>query len=208
MREPSPAAGAAEASGSSGTDMDFELEELTHENYEQVRKIDREDVPENFVNTVDTIMELTDYGVEHGCAGHTFAVKAGDEYIGMILLGEAIPWRTDPPQMKEEPFYRLMGFVLDKRYRGLGIGGQVLERAIEAVYRDFGVRPIALGCHRDNVSAAAFYRKHGFRKTEYLETDDFYYLRYPGAEETEGPMEEAEENFFEDLSTETPDSAS
>ena len=159
--------------------MDFELEELTHENYPRVRLIDRADIPENFVNTVDTIMELTDYAVEHELAGHTFAVKAGGEYIGLILLGEAIPWKTDPPQMAEEPFYRLMGFVLDRKYRGLGIGGQVLERAVEAVYRDFGPRPIALGCHQRNVSAAAFYRKHGFIKTEYLETEDYYYLRYP-----------------------------
>ena len=159
--------------------MEFEFEELTHENYPLVRKIDREDVPENFVNTVDTIMVLTDYGVAHKLPGHTFAVKAGDAYIGLILLGEAVHWDTDPPQMSEEPFYRLMGFVLDKKYRGLGIGGQVLERAIEAVYRDFGPRPIALGCHQRNTNAAAFYRKHGFIKTDYLETEDYYYLRYP-----------------------------
>lgn len=175
--------------------MEIELEELTHENYPLVRGIDREDVPENFVNTVDTIMALTDYGVEHNIPGHTFVVKAEGEYVGMILLGAAIPWRTDPPQMAEEPFYRLMGFVLDRRWRGRGIGGQVLERTIEAVYRDFGPRPIALGCHRDNVSAAAFYRKHGFQKTEYLETDDFYYLRYPagwGASAEADPDPEAD----------------
>ena len=160
--------------------MEFELEELTRENCELVRaSIDREDIPLCFVHPVETIMNVTDYGVEHGLAGHTFAVKANGEYVGTILLGETIPWNTDPPQMREEPFYRIMGFVLDKRYRGLGIGGQVLERAIEAVYRDYGPRPIALGCHRRNVSAAAFYRRHGFIKTNYLETEDYYYLRYP-----------------------------
>ena len=172
--------------------MDFELEELTHDNYALVREIDREDVPENFVNTVDTIMRLTDYGVAHNLPGHTFAVKALGRYIGTILLAETEPWKTDPPQMSEEPFYRLMGFVLDQRYRGLGIGGRVLEQAVAAVYRDFGPRPIALGCHRDNRSAAAFYRKHGFLKTEYMETDDFYYLRYPADWPTAPAPEEAE----------------
>ena len=165
--------------------MDFELEELTRENYPLVRNIDREDVPENFVNTVDTIMRLTDYGVEHGLPGHTFAVKLDGEYIGLILLGEAVHWESDPPQMQERPFYRLMGFVLDKRFRGLGIGGEVLERTIERVYADFGPRPIALGCHQRNVTAARFYVKHGFRKTEYLETEDYYYLRYPEGEDPE-----------------------
>ena len=161
------------------SEMDFQFEELTHENFGAVRLIDRSDVPEEFVDTVDTIMEITDYGVEHGCLGHTFAVKVGGRYVGVILLGEAIPWETDPPEMRERPFYRLMGFVIDRRYRGAGLGGAVLERTVETVCRDFGVRPIALGCHKDNAAAERFWIKHGFRKTQYREGDDFYYFRYP-----------------------------
>lgn len=42
-------------------------------------------------------------------------------------LTEAIEWETDPPEMKREPFYRLMGFVIDKKYRGKGIGSKALE---------------------------------------------------------------------------------
>ena len=159
--------------------MDLQLEELTHDNFEEVRKIDRDDVPEDFVDTVGTIMEITDWGVRHGCLGHTFAVRLDGEYIGLILLGEAIRWETDPPEMNERPFYRLMGFVIDRQHRRRGIGGRVLELAVDAVYRDFGVRPIALGCHRDNVGAARFYKSHGFRATEYTESDDVYYFRYP-----------------------------
>ena len=41
------------------------------------------------------------------------------------------------------------------------------------------LRPIALGCHKDNKLAADFYVRHGFRKTMYMEGNDFYYLRYP-----------------------------
>lgn len=159
--------------------MDYTLVELTHDNYDLVKNIDREDIPENYVDTVDTIMEITDYGVAHGCLGHTFAVKLHGDYVGLILLGEAIPWETDPPEMAEQPFYRLMGFVIDRAFRNRGLGGSVLEKAIETVYREFGVRPIALGCHRDNEAAARFYRKHGFRQTKYLEAEDLYYLRYP-----------------------------
>ncbi len=124
-------------------------------------------------------MDITDYGVENGCLGHTLAVKKDGAYVGLILLGEALHWETDPPEMLERPFYRLMGFVLDRRYRGRGLGSRVLEQTVEKVYRDFGVRPIALGCHIDNAAAARFWLRHGFRETEYREAEDVYWLRYP-----------------------------
>lgn len=158
---------------------ELSLEPLTEQNFPAVRAIHREDVSEAFVDGPDTIMELTQYGLDHHCMGRTYAVRYRDACIGVILLGEAIPWETDPEEMKAEPFYRLMGFVIDSRYRGAGIGGAVLEMVISAVYREFGPRPIALGCHRDNQKAARFYLRHGFRKTDAMEGDDVYYLRYP-----------------------------
>ena len=158
--------------------MEIELEELTHGNFADACGIDRDDVPESYVDTAETLMEITDYGAEHHCLGHTFVAKAGGRYVGLILLGEAIPWETDPPEMEKEPFYRLMGFVIDRQYRGCGIGGKVLEKAIERVYRDFGRRPVALGCHKDNVRAEQFYLRHGFRKTSYMEGNDYYYFRF------------------------------
>lgn len=158
--------------------MQIELEELTHGNYAEARLIDRDDVPEEFVDTVATLMELTDYGVEHSCIGHTFLVRQDGKCVGTILLGEAIPWETDPPQVKSEPFYRLMGFVIDRAYRGRGLGGAALEKTIDRLYLESGVRPIVLGCHRENEKAARFYERHGFVKTEYSEGNDIYYLRY------------------------------
>lgn len=158
--------------------MEIGFEELTHGNFADACKIDRDDVPESYVDTAETLMEITDYGVEHRCLGHTFVAKADGRYAGLILLGEAIPWETDPPEMEKEPFYRLMGFVIDREQRGHGIGGEVLEQAIERVYRDFGRRPIALGCHKDNVRAERFYLRHGFQKTSYMEGNDYYYFRF------------------------------
>ena len=160
--------------------MDIALEQLTHVNFSAACQITRNDVPECFVDTAETIMALTDYGAEHHCIGHTFLIKIGGRCVGLIMLGEAIPWETDPPQVKRQPFYRLMGFVLDKEYRGRGIGGEALEKTVTCVYNDFGIRPIVLGCHRENQRAAAFYRKHGFQETGYMEGKDVYYLRFPG----------------------------
>lgn len=155
------------------------LEPLTQDNLAEAQAIDRSDVPEDFVDSVDELMVLTRYGLKHHCLGHTYAVRYEGEVIGVILLGEAIPWETDPEEMRLQPFYRLMGFVLDRDYRGRGIGGRVLEEAVRRVYQEYGVRPIALGCHRDNTGGERFWLRHGFRKTGAMEGCDRYYLRYP-----------------------------
>ena len=162
---------------------DIQFEPLTGDNISAVRAIHREDISEDFVDGVDTIMELTQYGIDHNCLGHTYAIKYKGVYIGVILLGEAIPWETDPDEMKETPFYRLMGFVIDNRYRGQGIGTYVLESVINMCYQEFGVRPIALGCHKDNYRAEKFYIHHGFKKTNVMENNDYYYLRYPSVQQ-------------------------
>lgn len=155
------------------------LELLTENNIQEARNIRREDISADFVDTVDDIMELTQYGLDHQCLGHTYAVRCEGTVIGVILLGEAIPWETDPEEMQNQPFYRLMGFVIDRRYRGGGIGTYVLKETVRRIYREFGVRPIALGCHKDNVKGERFWLRHGFCKTEAMEGDDCYYLRYP-----------------------------
>lgn len=129
---------------------------LTETNIDAVRAIHREDIPVSWVDDADTLWELTQYGLTHNCIGHTYAVTCGDTYIGVILLGEAIPWETDPVEMQKEHFYRLMGFVIDNRYRSQGIGSKVLEMVIDAIYSEYGVRPIALGVHKDNHGAARF----------------------------------------------------
>ena len=158
--------------------MNFKFEELTHDNYQYACAIKRDDIPEAFVDTASTIMNITDYGIQHNYIGHTFLVRMDEKYVGLLLLGEAIPWETDPPEMKKEPFYRLMGFVIDKEHRGCGIGGEALEKAIECVYQEFGKRPIALACHKDNIRAEYFYLQHDFKKTDVMEGNDYYYLRF------------------------------
>lgn len=52
-----------------------------------------------------------------------------------------------------------------------------MEKTIQFVYRDFGKRSIALGCHKDNTRAEHFYLRHGFKKTDVMEGNDYYYLR-------------------------------
>ncbi|MBQ8150175.1 MAG: GNAT family N-acetyltransferase [Clostridia bacterium] len=153
------------------------LEQLTEENQHLSYGIDREDIPEDWVDTAQTIIELNRYGLERQLTGHTFLARLGDACIGLILIGEAIPWATDPAEMQGVPFYRIMGFVVDRAFRSKGLGGVILEKAIQQVYQDFGRRSLALGVHKDNVAAGRFYERHGFRRSGVFEGADEYYLR-------------------------------
>lgn len=153
------------------------LEQLTHENFPYACAIDRDDIPEEWVDTAETIMEQSEYGLANHLIGHTYLARINDAYIGLIMIGEALAWETDPVEMRNEPFYRIMGFVVDRAWRNQGLGGRILEMAVEQVYQEFGRRSLALGVHQDNKQAGRFYERHGFRKTGIFESDDEYYLR-------------------------------
>ena len=153
------------------------LKQLTHENYSHALAIQRDDIPVAWADTAATLMETTDYGAEHHLIGHTYVAYLDGAPVGLIMIGEALPWDTDPDEMKGKPFYRVMGFVVDKNFRGRGIGGKILENAIAQVYREFGERSLALGVHKENTRAGSFYERHGFRRTGVYEGSDEYYLR-------------------------------
>lgn len=153
------------------------LEQMTSENQHLACGIDREDIPEAWVDTAQTIIDLNRYGWEHQLIGHTFLAFLDERCIGLIMIGEALPWDTDPAEMQGVPFYRVMGFVVDRAFRSKGLGGTILEKAIQQVYEDFGRRSLALGVHRDNHRAGPFYERHGFRRTGVFQGNDEYYLR-------------------------------
>ncbi|MBO4650664.1 MAG: GNAT family N-acetyltransferase [Clostridiales bacterium] len=157
--------------------MDYELVEITFDNVEKAYEIDRSDIPEAFVDGVPNLIENLEYGRDHKCIGHAFLINKDERTIGTILLGEGIFWDTDPLDLKDRDFYRLVFFVLDKNYRSRGIGAKVLEETVKRVYQDFGECPIVLGVHKDNKDAARFYERHGFKKTDFMEGNDYYYIR-------------------------------
>ena len=157
--------------------MEILLEQLTHDNFDDAAAINRDDIPEDWVDNASFLMEVTDYGAEHHLIGHTYLARVDGKPAGLIMIGEALAWETDPEEMQGKPFYRVMGFVVDRAYRGKGIGGEILEQAITNVYEEFGRRSIALGVHRDNTRVGRFYERHGFQRTGVYEGNDEYYLR-------------------------------
>ena len=155
------------------------LEELTDSRRNDVLGIDRSDIGEDWVDSIPDILALHQYGLDHGCIGHTYAIYVEDACIGIILMGEGFPWPCDPPEVAGIPFYRIMGFVIDKAWRGKGLGSQVLETVIARIFGEFGPRPILIGVQQDNVRAADFYLRHGFRPTDSWDEDDRFYIRDP-----------------------------
>ena len=153
------------------------LKQMTHDNYKDALAINRDDIPEAWVDSAASLMKVTDYGAEHHLMGHTYIAYMDGNPVGLIMIGEALAWETDPDEMKDKPFYRVMGFIVDKDHRSRGIGGFILEKAIAQVYSEFGERSIALGVHRDNVRVGKFYERHGFKRTGVYEGNDEYYLR-------------------------------
>ena len=129
------------------------------------------------MDSAATLMETTDYGAKHHLLGHTYPARLDGKPVGLIMIGEALAWNTDPEEMRGKPFYRVMGFVVDQKHRNQGIGGEILESAIRQVYDEFGKRSLALGVHKDNPRAGAFYERHGFHRTDVYEGSDEYYLR-------------------------------
>jgi len=117
------------------------LEFLNDSNRADVLGIDRSDISEDWVDSISDILELHQYGLEHRCDGHTWAIYADDQCVGIILMGEGFPWPCDPPEVAGIPFYRIMGFVLDKHWRNRGIGSQVLEMVIRMIFAEYGAAP-------------------------------------------------------------------
>ena len=155
------------------------LEALNAANQRDVLQIDRSDISEDWVDAIPAILDLHQYGLDHGCIGRTYAVYAADTCIGMILMGEAFPWPCDPPEVAGVACYRIMGFVIDKAWRDKGVGSQVLESVIARIFDEFGPRPILIGVQQDNTRAADFYLHHGFSPTDSWDEDDLFYIRYP-----------------------------
>lgn len=161
--------------------MDFNhitIEYISDINSEQLQNIERSDVSESFVDSLDSINAYTNYGLEHHLKGHTYLIKYQNELAGILLIGEGIAWETDPIELKDVPFYRLMDFIIVQKYRNIGLGSFVIEKAITNMYEEFGVRPIVLGVHKENIGAEKFYYKHGFVKTNYMDGDDYYFIRW------------------------------
>ena len=142
-----------------------QLEVLDRYNRTQLINLDRKDIPLEYVADVEHTISLADYGAKFGLGGKCFAIKYGKKYVGIILIGEAVKKEADPVELKGEKYFRVLGFLIDNKYQGIGIGTIALKKAITEIYRDYGKIPLLLECHKDNEKAIRFYEQNGFVNT-------------------------------------------
>lgn len=156
-----------------------QLEVLGRYNRTQLINLDRKDIPLEYVADVENTISLADYGARFGLGGRCFAIKYGGKYVGIILIGEAVKNEADPVELKDEKYFRVLGFLIDNKYQGIGIGTIALQKAIKEIYRDYGKVALLLECHKDNEKAIRFYEENGFVNTGKLNakgTDCFMIL--------------------------------
>lgn len=154
-----------------------QLEFLNEENEKLLYKIQRDDVPQHFAEDISYTIALSKYGKENNLKGYCYAIKYKEDYVGIILIGEAIEDEADPVELKGRLFFRIIGFVIDKRYRNLGFGSEVLNEALSGIYSEYGKVPVVLECHKDNKKALEFYSKAGFKNTDILHNQDYYFIK-------------------------------
>ena len=145
-----------------------QLEVLDRYNRTQLINLDRKDIPLEYVADVENTISLADYGAKFGLGGRCFAIKYGGKYVGIILIGEAVKNEADPVELKGEKYFRVLGFLIDNKYQGIGIGSLALKKATDEIYRDYGKIPLLLECHKDNERAIKFYEENGFVNTGVL----------------------------------------
>ena len=81
---------------------------------------------------------MADYGTAMGLSGKCYAIKYHQNYVGMILVGKAVEDASDPIEVKGRKFFRIMGFFIQSKYQGLGIGTLALQKAIDSIYYEYG----------------------------------------------------------------------
>ena len=157
-----------------------QLEELDSNNKNKVLEIDRSDIPVEFAADAKDTIAMADYGTKLGLPGKCFAIKYHKNYIGLLLIGKAIEDADDPKELKGKYYFRLMGFFIQSKYQGLGIGTTALQKAIDKIYSEYGPVTMMAECHKDNEKALHFYKKNGFENTGKLNakgTDYFMILK-------------------------------
>lgn len=99
--------------------------------------------------------------IEHQETGCILALREGNEIIGMVNLLYTVSTACGGKVALLEDM------IINPASRGDGLGGRLLEAAIELAQRE-GCLRITLLTDRANYAAIRFYQKHGFGISEML----------------------------------------
>lgn len=140
-----------------------ELREITAENYEAVLALR---VAEHQKAFVPTVTEALAQAWVYRDTAFPFAVYAGDEAVGFIMLG----------YYAEKDQYTVWKFLIDEKHQKRGYGKQALGLAVDWLRSRFHVQEIYLGCAHENHAAEKLYASVGFQRTGF-ETETGFEMR-------------------------------
>ena len=155
-----------------------ELKDLSFESIDSVLALSPAPESQRFVEPVARTIALSLVGNNLGYPGFFQVIHCDDEPVGVILLGRA-PVADDEPEILQRYgyVYRLMGFFVDQRHTGQGIGRAALHLALDRLDTDL---PIYLECHEDNAAAHTLYLSVGFEDINVrLDDGDLILVRFP-----------------------------
>jgi len=93
--------------------------------------------------------------------GRIWVAECDGHCIGMVSLLETVSTAEGGPAVWLEDF------IVSKTFRGMGIGGRLLEAALGDC-RERGITRVTLLTDRDNASAKRMYARHGFTESAML----------------------------------------
>ena len=157
----------------------IELELLNDFNRDKVLNIQKDSMDEEFVYDISYTLKLAKFIADNNMRGHCYAIKYSNNYIGIVLVCEIIKDEVDLSKIPKNDYFKIIGFTIDKNYRGKGIGTKALELALKDIIKEYGNVPFLLECGKDNIQAMKVYEKLGFNNTNILNDEDEYFLIKP-----------------------------
>lgn len=159
------------------------LTTLTFDNYEQILRLKPMDSQKEFVEDWATILALAYIGENLNLNGKLYIITYNDIPVGRGLIGKSEVGIQEPVEIQKYGFaYRIMGFFIDKKYQGLGIGKIALGLLLDKIkeYPDGNKLPITLEINNNNTVARKMYQAVGFCDTGIRYGEDCAYVKKPG----------------------------
>jgi len=132
------------------------LKEITADNYDDCLKLEVSDGQKNFV--ASNMYSLAQAWVFYNTA-YPFAIYAGDEMVGFIMMG----------YYKPKGVYNIWRFMIDKRFQNKGYGKAALLLAVKYIREKYNASELYLSFEPENLTAEKLYNSIGFARTGEVE---------------------------------------
>lgn len=148
--------------------MTVTIQDITFQNINHLLNLEIGDVSKEFFDAPSQTIAFAYCGLLANLDGFCNAIYVDEKPVGLFLIGEAIRDESDPKELlQSEKYFRFMGFVIDKNFRGKGIGKSAFRQALQKFDEKYNF-PLYIECHKNNSPAYHLYLSEGFKDTTQL----------------------------------------